>query len=164
MQRLPAGVSHDPQSSQGSSVTTRRGKRGKCNPTSELKSILLSVVFCLLGNVDGPIRPRSARANAANWQTTHTSSPPWSSFPFLLCSSLRQGKKCPFLERARKDVNQCLSCRNTQLWAYKGVKRTVFEARLAVEHEHQKYMLVVFCWEDRYTVEHSALYVVSREC
>ena len=37
-----------------------------------------------------------------------------------LHSRWKQGKKNPFLEKARASVNQCFSCRNTQGWAYKG--------------------------------------------
>ena len=34
-------------------------------------------------------------------------------------------------------------------WAFGGMKRAAFEARMLIEIEFQGYMLIVFCWEDR---------------
>jgi hypothetical protein len=59
------------------------------------------------------------------------------------------GRQCPFLEVSRKGARDCLCCRNTQNWAFRGVSKGDMEKSLQKEAEYQKYLVVVFLWEDK---------------
>lgn len=74
-----------------------------------------------------------------------------------------KGRESPFLEVSRKYAKDCLSCRNAQNWAYRGVSKVELEKRLKDEANFQKYLVVIFLWEDRWNNPSTAIFKVAED-
>ena len=59
-------------------------------------------------------------------------------------------RKCPFLEPCRPGSSTCYSCRNCRNWAARGLTQDALLARNKSEREQEKWILLVYLWEDRH--------------
>ena len=69
---------------------------------------------------------------------------------FRLTANPLKNRASPFLELSRLGAADCICCRNAQNWGLKGVpKSEIFDNCRKDETYFQRYLLIVFLWEDR---------------
>jgi hypothetical protein len=128
----------------GSTVgSSRKAASANYIPIEQIKKRVLFVIE--LRKKDGPPTP-----------TAKFPVPPPGACKFCrreFCTTVNPLKKhpSPYLELSRPGAADCMCCRNAQNWGLKGVPKIEISNGCQSDPEYfQRYLLIVFLWEDRF--------------
>ena len=75
---------------------------------------------------------------------------PWKTTPNPLAAKGDASTHSPFLSPARVGSLECVSCRSAQTWAFKTFTKANLLKTLSDPEQFSRYMVIVYCWEERY--------------